>query len=375
ETDEWAELTGECEWPAGHPLPLPSWGNTRPALEVESVERYEELASHVELAVQQLLQVHHYNSVGNLIRFYEEFRASGSSDMVKFFRSYKPPITPEHHTCVGLALELLRRLSTLEEKFPGLTSRLYLVSCEEQIDDLDCYHHEEEPDAINSIKEHVMVALRVTVAGRPGFLLSDPGYHIARVVTIMADALYPHTGWFTQSDEPACRKEYHYSALSSDNDYIVWRDRETRAGREKNTLGVIYVARPYLTPIDVTERRNLVYNLCSLLARDAKGHLLAGVYFKIDHWPQGSGDATFNMIYQVDGETRKAKIPFAVFLGGRAPPGDTAALVAKCCRQLGWPEGRLEATLASVANLLADDGFRTQLLDLNQEIEAACDDE
>jgi hypothetical protein len=43
-------------------------------------------------------------------------------------------------------------------------------------------------------KEHVLVALRVDVAGRPGTLLLDPGYHIARVITVMADNLYPHTG-------------------------------------------------------------------------------------------------------------------------------------------------------------------------------------
>jgi len=64
-------------------------------------------------------------------RFFEEFRASRDSNLAHFYRSYLPPITPEHYTCVGLALELLRRLSNLETKFPGLTSRLYLASCEE----------------------------------------------------------------------------------------------------------------------------------------------------------------------------------------------------------------------------------------------------
>nr|CAD7397746.1 unnamed protein product [Timema poppensis] len=365
------------EWPPGRPLPLPAWGDPRPALLVDSVERYEELASHVELTVQQLLQAHHYNSVGNLIRFYRGFQASGLKSLTQFFREYSPPITEEHYTCVGLALELLRRLSNLETSFPGLTARLYLVSCEEAIDDLDCYHHE-EPDAMNSEKEHVMVALRVEVAGRPGILLSDPGYHIARVVTIMADNLYPHTGWFTQSNEPQCRKEYHYSALSPDSDYIVWRDRETRQGREKNTLGVIYVARPYLTPINVTERRNLVYNLCSLLARDAKGHLIAGIYFKVDNWEQEFSETNgpfFTMIYRSGEESKKIKVPFSRFLFQL--PGDadiTAKLVALCCQQLGWPEGKLEATLNGLATLLADRNFREQLLDLNHEIETACDD-
>ncbi|CAG2065604.1 unnamed protein product [Timema podura] len=119
------------EWPPGRPLPLPAWGDPRPALLVDTVERYEELASHVELTVQQLLQAHHYNSVGNLIRFYRGFQASGLTSLTQFFREYSPPITAEHYTCVGLALELLRRLSNLETSFPGLTARLYLVSCEE----------------------------------------------------------------------------------------------------------------------------------------------------------------------------------------------------------------------------------------------------
>ena len=67
----------------------------------------------------------------SVCRFFEEFHASRDSNLAHFYRSYLPPITPEHYTCVGLALELLRRLSNLETKFPGLTSRLYLSSCEE----------------------------------------------------------------------------------------------------------------------------------------------------------------------------------------------------------------------------------------------------
>jgi hypothetical protein len=61
----------------------------------------------------------------------------------------------------------------------------------------------EEPCRISVEKEHVLVALRVEVAGRPGTLLLDPGYHVARAITVMSDSLYPHTGeisvlfWFT----------------------------------------------------------------------------------------------------------------------------------------------------------------------------------
>lgn len=69
ETEDWEQLTGSGEWPEGHPLPLPSWGSPKPALCVPSVEQYEDLASNVELTVQQLLQAHNYNSVGNLLRW------------------------------------------------------------------------------------------------------------------------------------------------------------------------------------------------------------------------------------------------------------------------------------------------------------------
>lgn len=362
----------------GHPLPLPSWGSPKPALCVPSVEQYEDLASRVELTVQQLLQAHNYNSVGNLVRFYEEFHASGDSNLADFYRRYLPPITPEHYTCVGLALELLRRLSNLEAKFPGLTNRLYLASCEESIEDVDGYVRE-EPCKTSVEKEHVLVALHVEVAGRPGVLLLDPGYHIARVITVMADNLYPHTGWFTQSDEPHCRKEYQYT-LTADGKYILWRDRETRSGLESISMAVVYVGRPFLCPITVTERRNLVYNFRSLLSRDTKGHLVAGIYFKItDKVGEGieNGSMGFTAFHQAGGNTKRIKVDFNRYLNLQQQSSSDVridASIALCGQQLGLPSGRLEAMLGSLATLLADDSFRVQLLGINQDInEVACD--
>jgi hypothetical protein len=63
----------------------------------------------------------------------------------------------------------------------------------QSIEDVDGYVRE-KPCKTSVEKEHVLVALHVKVAGRPGILLLDPGYHIARVITVMADNLYPHTG-------------------------------------------------------------------------------------------------------------------------------------------------------------------------------------
>lgn len=59
---------------------------------------------------------------------------------------------------------------------------------------MDCYLSVEKPDAASTEKEHVLVGLKLNIAGRLGIFLLDPGYHIARVITVMGDQLYPHSG-------------------------------------------------------------------------------------------------------------------------------------------------------------------------------------
>lgn len=86
---------------------------------------------------------------------------------------------------------------------------------------------------------------------------------------------------------------------------MEWNERTTRKGKEENFVGVIYVGRPYLTAVDVTERRNLVYGFRSLLSRDQKGELIAGVYFKL----LMNGDE-FTIFYQNMGKQR-IKVKFS----------------------------------------------------------------
>lgn len=166
------------------------------------------------------------------------------------------------------------------------------------------------PAADSGEKEHVLVCLKIEINGRRGVLLLDPGYHVARVITVMADKMYPHTGWFTQSDEPNCKKEYNYSLCTQDPDYVEWHERENRPGAlERTQVALIYVARPYLTAIDVTERRNLVYNFRSLLARDTKGHVTAGLYFPLTL----DNAQMFTLFYQTNNGKNRVKMPFNKF--------------------------------------------------------------
>lgn len=127
------------------------------------------------------------------LRFYNEFKNSKETHLAHFMLAYQPPITPEHHTCVGLGLALLNKLKALDHRFPGLASRTYVVSCEEAVEDIVTYV-KEDPDPTLVEKEHIMIALKLKIADRKGLLLLDPGYHVARVVTVMEDELYPHTG-------------------------------------------------------------------------------------------------------------------------------------------------------------------------------------
>lgn len=111
------------------------------------------------------------------------------------YRQYAPPIRNKKHTCVGLGLELMRRWRALERQFPGCGAATALVSCEEAVVEVREYVAREGPHLLlTAEKEHAMVCVRVLVDGRPGALLADPGYHVPRIVTVMLDRQYPHTG-------------------------------------------------------------------------------------------------------------------------------------------------------------------------------------
>lgn len=176
-------------------------------------------------------------------------------------------------------------------------------------------------------KEHALVAMQVVVGGREGVLILDPGYHVARAVTVMKDQCYPHTGWFTQSDEPHCKREYSYVLSHHDANFITWTERVTRAGKQHYEMSVIYIERPYRTAIDVTVRRNLVYNFRSLLSRDAKGRVCAGLYFPVVPNP---ADAQVTLFYDSVNDTQvKQKFKFSSFKDPQQVSTLTSSIVTR----------------------------------------------
>lgn len=276
---------------------------------------YEDLVALIDTTLQHMLEETHYNTVNNFMAFYQSFKESRNNNLREFFQNYSPPVNRRYHMCVSLAMEIVSRIAILR---PDIADHFYLVSCEEAVEDSINYvdHCEQKniEDAAWSLeKEHALVAMKVIVAGREGMMILDPGYHVARAVTVMKDQCYPHTGFFTQSDEANCKREYCYTFNHKSDSFITWRERCTRAGKQKYEISLIYVNRPYRTAIDVTVRRNLVYDFRSLLSRDAKGRVFAGVYFAV---VSNSSDAQVTLFYD-DGIDKnsilKTKVKFSVF--------------------------------------------------------------
>lgn len=276
--------------------------------------QYEDIVGLIEVGLQRLLEETHYNTVNNFLDFYASFKDSKTNDLRTYFQSYTPPINRRHHMCVSLAMEIVARLS---ETCPQLAENFFLVSCEECVDAFNpyvanCKELGMENAMYSLEKEHSLIAMRIIVAGREGIMLLDPGYHVARAVTIMKDQCYPHTGWFTQSEEAHLKREYSYAYNSISDDFIEWQIRCTRNDQQTIEGSLVYVKQPYRTAIDVTVRRNLVYNFRSLLSRDAKGRVCAGIYFPV---VEGGAETTFTIFYDgPNDQSVKIKTKFSAFL-------------------------------------------------------------
>lgn len=136
----------------------------------------------------------------------------------------------------------------------------------------------------------------------------------------------------------------------------------------------VFFPQAFLSPIDCTERRNLVYNFKSLLKRDAHGNVIAGVYFALKPFSKGQ----FSLFYQ-DGYGQQVdfKMSFADALNQRyqlaelSDVDDGALLesLRKCQAQLELSsDGGLARLLFHTAKALNDQEFMQQLLDINQRI-------
>lgn len=394
---------GEDEWPLERPLPLPEWGCGRPSLVFPSVQDYRRFLSRVTTRLRRALALQPYDSISNFVMFAEEYKASGFSSLQDFYRYYDPPLVSGRYTCVGLAADLASRLADLEGHYPGFKDAIYQVSCQEELpdEDIEKVISTEQPSAALSFKEHVLLCVRVRVEGRAGVVLLDPGYHVASPVTVMEDGLAPHSGpVLTATARSDVTRTYTYNFPSTTSSYVVWEVEEKRGGKSKFTKSLIHVSRPYLSGVDVTERRNLAYTFKTLLGRDAAGKFTAGFYFVIKPTPSSS---TVTFFRKVNGEMKHIKAPLNYFLQRdeeveeqegelkeyivekgswrnvkeqgkmrekRELDMEVEEAVVAVENGVGRGKGDVRATLCTLASLLQDKGFVGDLLELDKALDA-----
>lgn len=356
-------------WPIDHPLALSDWSpEIKEPLVFDNVWQYEDLNSVIEVKLRRLLEETHYDTVHNFIDFYKSFKKTRRSDLRSFFQFYDIPINRRHHMCVSLAMEIVTRIV---EIFPELAKHLYIVSCEEAVMAIqyyieNCLEAGMESASSNVEKEHALVAMKITIGGRQGMLILDPGYHVARAVTVMKDQCYPHTGWFTQSDEKHVKREYCYNYSRYSDNFIEWGERETRGEKQEYKVSLVYIERPYRTAIDVTVRRNLVYNFRSLLARNAKGRVCAGIYFPL---VPNCADAQFTLFYDDQNDSNvKVKLKFNMFKNGTKIADNVSLHLEHLAQQLNINSIELLDIIKSLAEVVADQDFVTQVLHINEHI-------
>jgi len=83
-----------------------------------------------------------------------------------------------------------------------------------------------------------------------------------------------------KSDDGRVKKIYDYSLLTAD--YVGWDVKSVKANGDKTLhTSLIFIGGKFLSAVEISERRNLIYDFKSLLRRDPKGRVVAGLYFSI----------------------------------------------------------------------------------------------
>lgn len=303
---------------------------------------------------QHELAAHHYDTLTSLIQFHADFRQSGLP-LVNFVSGYNKDLSNLGLSCVGLSLSLMKKL---RQSLPAYAHCVSLVSCEEVVKEVDSYCIESP----NTLKEHVLVAIRVCIdESRYGFVVLDPGYHVARPAVVLQDGMYPHTSWFVQSKTGSACKEYSYELI--DERFMSWNVRETKNGSTTCWSNLIYVQKAFGKCHTITQKRALFYSFKSLVIRDRKGPI-AGIYC----WMKSTSKSV-TIFYPEAGQRQRVKMSIDS-IGGEEMQLHLKKL-AKHFSGLSYGAalGFLNGTLRALKVILDDKDFVDEMLELDDWIE------
>lgn len=354
-----------------YPLPDPRWGRVASSMKFDNINEYERFVELLSPLIQGQLVEHPYNTVGSFVRFYDSYKKQSKVPLTTFFRTYSPPITPEHHTCVGLGLDLVDRIRKSEailQNFPIVCKHLQLSSCEEDYDEnVQEYILYSPPEVELALKEHVVATMKISIGDRMGVIVLDPGYHVSIPVTVMEDQRYPHTGLFDQTRNSKVVKQYNYE-LTKDRQYVMWEAVEIRGGVKKGKPpSLIYIHRNFLNCVDLVERRNLVYPFKVWVTRDRRGQLKAGLHFTAQQHGQ------FTLFYQNEqGGRVDCKIPFSYLQQDKEQNHLFEKAFVEVEKQIEstCPSCGLRSYLVRIADAVDDEEFTLEAMKINDMMES-----
>lgn len=172
----WNELTVD------RVLDAPVWIQDLPVASFAHLIEFESFIIRCQDVIQRQMVAHDYNTISPFNKFHQSFRQSGKDSLLDFVSGYTDDLVEQQDSlsCVGLSLALIQELQRTENRYSHCFAH---VSCEEVIKDVGAY----SIGSPNNLKEHVIVAVRISLAPlragderRAGFVLMDPGYHVAR---------------------------------------------------------------------------------------------------------------------------------------------------------------------------------------------------
>ncbi|KAI1301841.1 hypothetical protein HDE_03054 [Halotydeus destructor] len=346
DTGDWDDLTVE------QVLDVPNWTRNLDMAEFDTMASFESFVRKCEDIAQLEMASHHYDTFTSLIEMYTDYRSSGQS-LYNFVPGYNKDLSRHGMSCVGLSRSLIHKLRLA---FPHFARCIALVSCEEVVKDYGTYAIESP----NNLKEHVLVVARFCLPGnRLGYVILDPGYHVARAAIAMADEQYPHTSWFTQSSTGSVVKEYNYQ-LSGDS-FLIWHVRETRNGNLDQWSNLIFVSKAFAKSITITQKRALFYGFKSLVIRDKKAPI-AGLYCYMKK-------KQVTIFYDEDKVRKQAKFDLAAIECDEV--NGHLVQVAKHFRNTGFPQALdfLKQTLCALKIIMEDEEFLADFFELDEWLE------
>lgn len=273
-------------WTISSMLELPVWKHSLAPLRFDTNEQFDVFCKELQDILRQQMSRYTYNTFGSFVYFCRQFTAARAQQpdlaLDHFFASFRARLLPNALSCVGLSMILLEQLrQRLADKYVGLAAALGPVSCEEFVKDVGSY----TLHSANALKEHVLLAICIQFQGRSGYILLDPGYHVAQPVVVMQDNQYPHSGWFVHSQQGAGQKSFCYQLVA--NQLVTWTVRESvttfladqplQQKPKREYCNLIHVKQLFANSVAICEKRSYLYSFKSYVIRNHSGSI-AGFY-------------------------------------------------------------------------------------------------